>query len=347
MRTNVIIIIFLSALNCFGNVVCESYVNTDHELHFEHSSILKFSPEEIPLDSIFYNPDNTPITLTHPFIWLIKDQTGQPVGALIGTAHKYVSIDMMPKVFFEILRQSSVVMTEHSSRQNGELDLKLMRPGTNRSSVFSQLPTEDTYRINSDFINFNRIKREVARRLASKVFFPRNEFSITNLSTYGFFMRQCEVAEMASSELRTQPIQMDDQIGRLATSHGVKWRYLEDGVIHLHQYVYGHTLTRIKQLLSQSTNIFEVEYFNHRYLLKNYRDGNLEAIEAYIETLTDLEREYFLSLRNRAWIPRIIQNLKSEGFTTIAAGIYHFVGEDNVIQLLEAEGYKAERLQIQ
>ncbi len=346
MRTAVITFLLLLTLTAQGFEVCESYLNRDHERHFEHSKILQLSADEIPLDTIFYDSNGTPIIFQNPFIWLIKDKNNKSVGALIGTVHKYVAIDMMPKKFFDVLAHASVVMTEHSSRENGNLESKLIRPNIKEDSVYHQISSPEAYRINTEWINFNRVKLEVSRRLNFKTFYPKNDLNIMQLSTYGFFMRLSDVAEIASSELRTQPIQMDDKIGRLAQGHGARWQYLEDGPEHLLQYAHGHKLDQIKEILSKNENIFEAEYFQHRKLLQNYKDGNLQALNDFIDTLSPHEHEFKLRLRNRSWIPRITSNLQSQNFTVIAAGIYHFVGEDNLLQLLETQGYKAERLQI-
>jgi len=47
--------------------------------------------------------------------------------------------------------------------------------------------------------------------------------------------------------------------------------------------------------------------------------------------------------RNRAWIPKLEEFLKSDKAVLVVVGAGHLVGKDSVVELLTAKGYKVEQ----
>jgi uncharacterized protein len=85
-------------------------------------------------------------------------------------------------------------------------------------------------------------------------------------------------------------------------------------------------------------------------LHKIWRNGDEKALtKEMINDMRDKYPEYYQSLlvvRNKAWIPKLDaflkDNDKDDALVVVGAG--HLVGDDSVVQLLKAKGYKVERL---
>lgn len=79
-----------------------------------------------------------------------------------------------------------------------------------------------------------------------------------------------------------------------------------------------------------------------------WRDGELERLSA--ELLDDFDEfpglhETLVAKRNRAWVPALERLLANGGRHLVVVGALHLVGDDSVIELLEARGHDVERLQ--
>lgn len=78
----------------------------------------------------------------------------------------------------------------------------------------------------------------------------------------------------------------------------------------------------------------------------NWREGNIEYFSAKAVAFKfedPVAYEAIASDRNRSWIPILEQHLASDEVELVLAGVSHFAGPDNVIQLLEEAGYIVER----
>lgn len=78
-----------------------------------------------------------------------------------------------------------------------------------------------------------------------------------------------------------------------------------------------------------------------------WRTGNVEVLEQTV--IADLKQypdayDALLVRRNRAWIPQIEAFLRGGGTQFVVVGAAHLVGEDSVIAMLRAQGYRVERL---
>lgn len=84
-------------------------------------------------------------------------------------------------------------------------------------------------------------------------------------------------------------------------------------------------------------------------LLSAYRKGDLEEIKKMALESEDAKEapgmiEHVMVNRNKKWIPSIEKYIK-KGNVFIAVGAGHFVGDQGVIKLLEAKGYKVTRIE--
>ena len=80
--------------------------------------------------------------------------------------------------------------------------------------------------------------------------------------------------------------------------------------------------------------------------IRNWREGNIEVFANNNAALKALDPVYFeaiLATRNRNWVPIIEQYLATPEIELILAGVGHFAGPDNVLQLLEELGYSVTR----
>jgi len=81
-------------------------------------------------------------------------------------------------------------------------------------------------------------------------------------------------------------------------------------------------------------------------LAKAWTDGDTKTLDKLI---LDSFREHPLMLkkllldRNRAWIPKLEEFLKSDKAVLVVVGAGHLVGKDSVVELLTAKGYKVEQ----
>lgn len=82
-------------------------------------------------------------------------------------------------------------------------------------------------------------------------------------------------------------------------------------------------------------------------LIQAWKTGNLEATEhLFIKDMKKFPEFYeqFLKGRNENWLPQIETMLKDKPTEYVLVGFAHMAGEDGVIELLKAKGYKVTQL---
>jgi uncharacterized protein YbaP (TraB family) len=81
-----------------------------------------------------------------------------------------------------------------------------------------------------------------------------------------------------------------------------------------------------------------------------WADGDIETLEYLMyQSLNSLPEvhEQVITVRNRRWVGRIKKLAEKPGSYLIAVGVGHLIGPDSLIIMLEAEGYKIERIEVQ
>jgi uncharacterized protein len=84
-----------------------------------------------------------------------------------------------------------------------------------------------------------------------------------------------------------------------------------------------------------------------RAMVEAWRDGELESLSA--ELLDDFDEfpglyETLVLTRNRSWVPALERMLTDGQRHLVVVGALHLVGDDSVIELLQARGHAVERL---
>ena len=108
----------------------------------------------------------------------------------------------------------------------------------------------------------------------------------------------------------------------------------------------GFTDKESEEFLGQALRDLSMMKNEFDKLAKAWTDGDTKALDKLI---LDSMREYpamhkkLLLDRNRAWIPKLEEFLKSDKAALIIVGAGHLVGKDSVVDLLTAKGYKVEQ----
>lgn len=80
-------------------------------------------------------------------------------------------------------------------------------------------------------------------------------------------------------------------------------------------------------------------------LITNWVNGDVEAIGELVNTEASLNEPFhdvLLLKRNERWVPRITAMLETDGHIMIAVGAAHLAGDNSVIKMLRARGYKVD-----
>ena len=81
-------------------------------------------------------------------------------------------------------------------------------------------------------------------------------------------------------------------------------------------------------------------------MVKSWHQGNLEGLEALVETMKTfpLFYEKLLVQRNNNWVPQIEKFLTEEKNVLVIVGAAHLAGEDGLLMLLKDRGHELERM---
>ncbi len=103
-----------------------------------------------------------------------------------------------------------------------------------------------------------------------------------------------------------------------------------------------------REVLQQT--IAELEHVAEEYeaMIRAWKAGDLEHLQEMLfrEAARHPElMERFLTARNRAWVPRLIEVLERGGKAMVLVGAGHLGGEDGVLALLEKAGHHAVKVE--
>ena len=79
-----------------------------------------------------------------------------------------------------------------------------------------------------------------------------------------------------------------------------------------------------------------------------HKEGSKPMISIYKKEdwrIFKSENDPSLKKRNESWVEKILLSLENEAKPFIAGGVKHFVGSDNVIDMLENEGFKITKIE--
>lgn len=102
-----------------------------------------------------------------------------------------------------------------------------------------------------------------------------------------------------------------------------------------------------KYLATHSDSNINEEVNNSEKLFNAYKNGDIEFIEKVNNEMKSNEPETYkimLTDRNINMVNKIVELTKDGKKHTIAVGAGHFIGEDNMLKLLEDKGYKITRI---
>jgi uncharacterized protein YbaP (TraB family) len=102
-----------------------------------------------------------------------------------------------------------------------------------------------------------------------------------------------------------------------------------------------------RQMLEQTLDEIEGLAGEARTLVDAWRTGNLEALErAFAQDFADYPelQSRIVTDRNRSWLAAIEARLALPGTVLVVVGALHTVGPEGLPALLEARGYRVERL---
>lgn len=110
----------------------------------------------------------------------------------------------------------------------------------------------------------------------------------------------------------------------------------------------GMTPEQEREVLQQT--LAELEYVAEEYesMIQAWKDGDLASLQEMLfrEAARHPElMERFLTARNRAWVPRLMEVLERGGQGMVLVGAGHLGGEEGLLRLLEKEGLKVVKME--
>jgi uncharacterized protein YbaP (TraB family) len=104
-----------------------------------------------------------------------------------------------------------------------------------------------------------------------------------------------------------------------------------------------------KQMLLDTLSEWPHAQSNANCLIQSWKSGDKDNLEQLLQTenMNEEFADQFIYSRNRQWVDTLLTKASfSEGKFLVAVGTLHLVGSDNMISLLEKQGFTVESLQI-
>ena len=332
---------FLSLLVLWAH--CDAYATLSCSDELSLPELL----QSYTIDSQLYTPAGEPLIMERPPLWAVSDRSGQIKVVLVGTMHRYMSLRHFPEKVIPVFEGARRVYTEHSSRVGGDDDRRAQRAEPHHPNSLAQLlKPNELERIQSDLDSFTNFKQSLFEKVP-ELYTPKWQAVFEYLTPYGVFMEVSNISEIVTSELRAQPIQIDDQIARVAEAAGAFKGYLEPPHGRYFQdYYESHTAEAITEFLAESDNVFEWMLQNHQQMARNYHQGHDEAFERMILQMNERYRDAMLYDRNQNWLVKLEQLISEpEGYSLVIVRALHIYGEQGLNRLLQDLGYKVQRVE--
>lgn len=262
--------------------------------------------------------------LKKPFLW--KAEKNGQVAYLLGTFHIGFTLDDLPRSVLERIEDSGTFFMETDLTTVSQ-DILIGRATFSGGQSLDQFLPKESWQELVDLLS------HVMPAEKLKSFKP---WYIQNLLITGLAMQQLNLEGG-----------MDVDLLEYARAKGVEIRYLESAETQLAVLESISPADFLDYSLKNSENLITDTKEGTRQLYDCYLAGDLKCLEKMFESpaqglaLQDWQTELLLKQRNRTWIPVIEKSLSSQP-TFIAVGVGHLLGSENVLELLEQEGFKIE-----
>ena len=272
--------------------------------------------------ALFFNFSALGDTLEKPFLW--KAEKDGKMVYLLGTIHIGSGLNVLPKEIFPFLDSSSLLFVEAdiSSPIDPSLQQKMMFYQGDESLEQHLSPAA-----------WEILKRELST-VSPDVLKKMKPWVVVNFMTM-----------LAASQVQWEG-RMDQELVEYAQNQSIPVDYLESIETQLASLDGLVTVDALEESLIMGTSLLDDVMGELLNMDKCYQSSNLGCIEKIIQEGYDENSllESSMKKRNKYWIPVIEGALLKEKQIFVAAGVSHFVLEDNVLELLKQRGYHIERV---
>lgn len=268
------------------------------------------------------------VRLSETSVWVVSDGINELY--LGGTIHILQNSDFpLPSAFLDAYEKAATVILETDPAvplSSEDFELFNLPPG----ETVLDLTSEATEKILDDFFRkFDRTLEDYSRR--------RPEFFNSVIYIWG-----ARSYDFGSG--------VDDYLGELALSEGKPTAGLETARDQLQAIIDGYANSNFNWNLSFLLRLAYIQsgqiLVDLRELIGEWREGRLAPLTLSNEQYQQFypgQYESILAQRNRNWIPVIESYLETPEVEFILGGLAHFAGPDNVLALLEDQGYTVSR----
>lgn len=274
--------------------------------------------------------------IKNPFLWHLSK--GNTEFYLFGTMHLAdPSLQVLPEALEKALSRADAVYTEVSMEPAEQLEATRLMQREDGKRLWSTLPAP-LYKRSAEYLKSLNPALEMR---------PFEKLKLWAFSATLQFLE----AQLTHPALPA----IDAVIYQRAKKEGKEVGGIERVA---EQLAAMEALSEREQLLMLEATLDYLEQ-NRDYVMtmkKLYRNGDEKALMAYLTSMMFQEEKYraleerFMQLilydRNRRMADRILQKVKENPHKTylFAFGVMHFLDKGSVIELLEKEGFKAERI---
>lgn len=289
-----------------------------------------------------------------PLLW--KAEKRGKVIHIFGTIHLGVSLSDLPKEFLGYIDNSTELLLEPNPNELKEKELIKMTTLPDGQSL-DELLSQESWEIFLESYGQLFIK-EIRKNntpwwasttmsvmeFVSESFYEDFTKSFSQFLVEDTLKYQKPWAVLTSIEmfLSDSNGMLDSEIEDYAKGKGLNINDLEDYSTVFSALDKAITIDDLEKALLNLDQMPEyLSELHNCYIL-----SDIPCLEELIsEGATPQQYEILLSQRNRAWIPVILEHLEKSDSLFVAGGAGHFIGRDNVLSLLEEEGFSVERVQ--
>ena len=264
--------------------------------------------------------------LSEPFLW--KAEKDGKVAYLFGTFHLGFELKDLPDEFFPLLNSSSLLFLETDTSEIERNPLLIQEQmfyldGQSLDQVLSP-------------IAWDNLKEEISTIM------PLDENMLKTMRPAGVLMGIIFPTIISQLQLGGE---IEKELAEYSKVHSIPVGYLEDVEVSLESLFALFSVESLeKSLTDKKVSLLESERTDLVNLYNCYQSSDLNCLEKMMQENYDENQslEDSMKKRNQSWIPIIESALSKENQVFVAAGVGHFVLEDNVLDLLEQQGFTVE-----